>query len=89
MSNIKVSEGSEPDSPMWRCRARAIAYGRVPAHQKGELVWVWFCERWLKASIRRSIPGGCYLADLGQPVGGCKLVTVAANTYGGYVEDAE
>lgn len=86
MSDIKADFGQEPDSFYWRCRALAVAYGRVPAHQKGERVMVWFCERWVPATIDRKIPGGCYLAKLDRPIGGSRNVTVAATTYGGYAE---
>lgn len=86
MTDIKETCGSEPDAPMWRCRALAIVRGRVPAHQRGDRVWVWFCERWVPATVTRTIPGGCYLAKLDRPIGGTGKVTVAATTYGGYVE---
>lgn len=64
-------------------RGESLRVGKMPEVKRGDVVWVWFAGRWLKARITRPLPGGVYMACLiSYPANGT-LTTVSANTFGG------
>lgn len=73
---------SAPDSREV-ARGESLRVGRMPEVKRGDVVWVWFSERWLKARITRPLPGGVYMACLITYPANGTLTTVSANTFGG------
>lgn len=73
---------SSPDSRE-SVRAESLRVGKMPEVKRGDIVWVWFGGRWLKARITRPLPGGTYMTCLITYPANGTLTTVSANTFGG------
>lgn len=75
----------KPADPREVVRVSCVRVGACPALNRNEIVWVLHCGLWVKARVRRRIPGGCYMAEVITYPGSGSLCTVMASTYGGPV----